>query len=385
MKKYKLGNVDFASMTVELDGVIKRFGDLLAVDGVSLTIDDGEFLTLVGPSGCGKTTTLRCIAGLEDVSEGTINFDGRDVTTLPPQQRNIAFVFQNYALYPHMTARRNMSFALEDQGMADVDIEQRVAETAEMLGISEQLNQKPGELSGGQQQRVALGRSIVRDPDVFLLDEPLSNLDAKLRVQMRAELQKIHNELDRTMIYVTHDQEEAMTMSDRIAIMNQGRLQQVSPPAEAYYQPTNRFVASFIGSPAMNFMGCQDDGDRVETAAFSTTKPEAVTDTVTEVGVRPEDIDIFDDGGESRAEVSVFEQLGSYNIVYLSVDGVDDEFIAQVPATKYFEPGDRVGVSVTDRRYHLFAGDGTAVYNPPTPSESEQSQPGVTEQSSAKG
>ncbi|MEF8851231.1 MAG: ABC transporter ATP-binding protein [Haloarculaceae archaeon] len=372
-------------MTVELDGVTKRFDDLLAVDDVSLTIDDGEFLTLVGPSGCGKTTTLRCIAGLEDVSEGTIHFDGRDVTNLSPQQRNIAFVFQNYALYPHMTARRNMSFALEDQGMPDADIERKVAETAEMLGITEQLNQKPGELSGGQQQRVALGRSIVRDPDVFLLDEPLSNLDAKLRVQMRAELQKIHNELDRTMIYVTHDQEEAMTMSDRIAIMNQGRLQQVSPPAEAYYQPKNRFVASFIGSPAMNFIGCQDDGDRIETAAFSTAKPETVTETVGELGVRPEDIELSESEGDFGADVSVFEQLGSYNIVYLDVDGVDDEFIAQVPATKYFEPGDRVSVSVTGGRYHLFAGDGTAVSNPPTPSEDEQSQPGVTGQSSAKG
>ena len=385
IKKYKLGNVDFGFMTVELDSVTKRFGDLLAVDDVSLTIDDGEFLTLVGPSGCGKTTTLRCIAGLEEVSEGTIHFDGRDVTNLSPQQRNIAFVFQNYALYPHMTARRNMSFALEDQGMSAPDIEQKVSETAEMLGITEQLNQKPGELSGGQQQRVALGRSIVRDPDVFLLDEPLSNLDAKLRVQMRAELQKIHNQLNRTMIYVTHDQEEAMTMSDRIAIMNRGRLQQVSPPAEAYYQPTNRFVASFIGSPAMNFIGCQDDGERIETAAFSAPKPETVTETVAEVGVRPEDIELTEDGGESRADVSVFEQLGSYNIVYLDVDGVDDEFIAQVPATKYFEPGDRVGVSVTGGRYHLFTGDGTAVHNPPTPSEDEQGQPGVTGQSSAKG
>jgi multiple sugar transport system ATP-binding protein len=361
-------------MIVELNGITKRFGDILAFDDVSMTIDDGEFLTLVGPSGCGKTTLLRCIAGLEDVSEGKITFDGQDVTTLPPQQRNIAFVFQNYALYPHMTARRNMSFALEDQGMAEVDIEQRVTETAEMLGIGEQLNQKPGELSGGQQQRVALGRSIVRDPNVFLLDEPLSNLDAKLRVQMRAELQKIHNELGKTMIYVTHDQEEAMTMSDRIAIMNQGRLQQVSSPAEAYYQPTNRFVASFIGSPAMNFMGCQDDGDRVETAAFSTTKPEAVTDTVTEVGVRPEDLEISEDGGESRADVSVFEQLGSHNMVYLAVDGVDDELIAQVPAIKYFEEGDRVGVSVTDRRYHFFARDGTAVYTPrPRPRASRDS------------
>lgn len=353
-------------MAVELKNITKRFGDLIAVDDLSLTIDDGEFLTLVGPSGCGKTTTLRCIAGLEDVSEGAIYFDEKDVTNLSPQGRNIAFVFQNYALYPHMTARRNMSFALEDQGVPDGEIQNKVNETAEMLGIVNQLDQKPGELSGGQQQRVALGRSIVRDPDVFLLDEPLSNLDAKLRVQMRAELQKIHDQLNRTMIYVTHDQEEAMTMSDRIAIMNGGQLQQVSPPAEAYYQPTNRFVAGFIGSPSMNFIPCQDDGEMLDIGACSVDKPDEVSAAAVELGVRPEDLKLAEDG-EITAEVSVFEQLGAFNIIYLDVDGIEEEVIAQVDASQYAQPSEQVKLEIVDDRFHLFDVEDVTIYSPPKP------------------
>jgi multiple sugar transport system ATP-binding protein len=362
-------------MQVKLKNITKRFdGSVIAVDDVSLEIEDGEFLTLVGPSGCGKTTTLRCIAGLEDVSEGVIEFGGEDVTNTSPKNRHIAFVFQNYALYPHMTAKRNMTFALEDQGVPREEIIKKVNKTAGMLGISEQLDQKPGELSGGQQQRVALGRSIVRDPAIFLLDEPLSNLDAKLRIEMRAELQQIHEQLGKTTIYVTHNQEEAMTMSDRIAVMNDGVLQQVSPPAEAYHQPNNRFVAKFIGSPTMNIISCRDDGEKIETPAFSISKPPKVDNTVVEMGVRPEDIRLSEDS-MLTARVNVFEQLGSFNIVYLDIKGMDEELTAQVPAGQYLEPGMEIGISIVGQRCHLFDKDGSSVYSPPKPSTEQVTTP----------
>jgi multiple sugar transport system ATP-binding protein len=239
---------------VVLENVVKRYGDVVAVNDVSLTINDGEFVSLVGPSGCGKTTTLNMIAGLLELSEGSIYIGGRDVSELDPKDRDIAMVFQNYALYPNKTVYKNLAFPLEMRRLAKSDVDQRVRRAAETLSITPLLERKPRELSGGQQQRVALGRALVRNPKAFLMDEPLSNLDAKLRVYMRAELKRFHHELSATVIYVTHDQMEAMTMSDRIVVMNNGLLQQAGTPDELYWHPVNLFVAGFIGSPAMNFL-----------------------------------------------------------------------------------------------------------------------------------
>lgn len=359
-------------MRVELESMVKRFGDLVAVDNLSMTIEEGEFISLVGPSGCGKTTTLRCIVGLEQPTGGAIKFGGTDVTNLSPQERNVAMVFQNYALYPHMSGRENMAFALRDAGLPREEIDSRINETSDMLGMREHLDKKPGELSGGQKQRVALGRSLVREPDVFLLDEPLSNLDAKLRTQMRAELQKIHQEYETTTIYVTHDQEEAMTMSDRIAILNGGKLQQFSSPGAAYSQPKNRFVAGFIGSPSMNFLPCHCS-NKIVTEPFTLDIPTTLdqTDTVSELGIRPENIALSRDGGQAMGTVSVFERLGSFNIVYVDIDGYDEEITVQCSADRYFETGDRVGLTIVDDRFHVFAEDGETLYSPASDSENQ--------------
>jgi multiple sugar transport system ATP-binding protein len=356
-------------MRVEIDNLTKTFGDLTAVDDVSMTIEDGEFVTLVGPSGCGKTTTLRCLAGLETPTEGTIAFDGEDVTDQTPQEREIALVFQDYALYPHMTARRNIAFALEDGGMAADEVDGRVTDVAEMLGIERHLDKKPANLSGGQKQRVALGRSIVRDPDIFLLDEPLSNLDAKLRIKMRAELQQLHDDIDTTTIYVTHDQEEAMTMSDRIAILNHGELQQIATPEEVYTRPANEFVAGFIGSPSMNFLPCSTRDGLVETDAFSLEVPGAEDPSVTTLGIRPEDVVVNGDDRLAEATVSVFENVGAYNIVYLDVPGLAEDLVAQVPPAQHLPPGDQVTVSLDVDRVHLFDEVGNAVRSPDVYSE----------------
>lgn len=351
-------------MKITIKDLRKTFGDLVAIDDVSMTIEDGEFITLVGPSGCGKTTTLRCIAGLEQPSGGKIQFNETDVTFATPAEREIAFVFQDYALYPHMTARRNMSFALEDTGLSSDEIDEMIQETAEMLGIEDHLDQRPAELSGGQQQRVALGRSIVRDPKVFLLDEPLSNLDAQLRVHMRAELQHLHQKIKSTTIYVTHDQEEAMTMSDRIAILNGGELQQIAPPEVAYSQPANQFVASFIGSPSMNFADATIKDGTIQTSGFSLPAPDGVTGPVSTLGIRPENININEGNTKFTATVRVFEQVGSFNMVHLEIDGLDENVIAQVPGSKHFEFGSTVEVAIDTSRIHLFAEDGETVHNP---------------------
>jgi multiple sugar transport system ATP-binding protein len=319
-----------------LDHVTKEFADgdetVVAVDDVSLAIDDGEFLVLVGPSGCGKSTTLRMIAGLESITSGEIRLDGRVINDLPPTDRDIAMVFQSYALYPHMTVRGNMRFGLEHSTDLDsADIDARVEESAAMMGIDELLDRKPGDLSGGQRQRVALGRAIVRDPAVFLMDEPLSNLDAKLRSRMRTELQRIQEELGVTTVYVTHDQTEAMTMGDRIAILNGGRLQQVGTPLECYHQPANRFVADFVGEPSMNFLTMDRQDGTLLGEAFSyplsADMREAVgdADRLT-LGIRPEDVRIHADGEHETAvpaTVDVVEPVGDANNVYLRLDGTD--------------------------------------------------------------
>ncbi|WP_410767205.1 ABC transporter ATP-binding protein [Haloferax sp. DFSO60] len=349
-----------------LDHVSKFFDDdgsqVVAVDDASMEIEDGEFLVLVGPSGCGKSTTLRMIAGLESVSEGEIHLGDERMDNRPPRDRNIAMVFQSYALYPHMTVRGNMRFGLEESTeMADGEIESVVTETAEMLDIAELLNRKPGELSGGQQQRVALGRAIVRDPAVFLMDEPLSNLDAKLRSQMRTELQRLQEELGVTTVYVTHDQTEAMTMGDRIAILNDGELQQVATPLEAYHRPANQFVAGFIGEPSMNFFEMEvEDGTLVGdeiSYQLSESSREAVTgtDRVT-LGIRPEDVELVspkDDNHTYEATVDVVEPMGNENAVYLDF-GADASFVATVGGMRRVEGGTAVHARIPEDAVHLF-------------------------------
>ena len=322
------------------DEVTKIYGDdTLAVDEFNLEIDDGEFLTLVGPSGSGKSTLLRMVAGLEDITGGEIHIGDTVVNNLPPRSRDIAMVFQSYALYPHLTVRENMSFGLKrSTDLPDYEITDRVEEAAAMMGIEPHLDQKPKHLSGGQRQRVATGRAIVRDPGVFLFDEPLSNLDAKLRKHMRTELQRIQQELGTTTIYVTHDQEEAMTMSDRIAILNYGELQQVGPPREVYNEPENVFVAQFIGSPSMNmfvskldanagrFVGDIDlsiDDDRAEAIAQNATSDQLL------LGIRPEHITVHLAEVEESvpATVDIIEPLGSNDLLYFELEdgtGVTD-------------------------------------------------------------
>lgn len=298
-----------------------------AVDGFTLDVKPGEFLVLVGPSGCGKSTTLRMVAGLELPTGGSISIGGREVTYLPPKDRDIAMVFQNYALYPHMTVRENMSFALKLRHVAAAEIARRVDEAAETLGLVPYLDRLPKALSGGQRQRVALGRAIVREPAVFLFDEPLSNLDAKMRVEMRAEIVRLHHRLGATMIYVTHDQVEAMTMGERIVVMSGGRIQQAAPPLEVYNRPANRFVASFIGTPPMNLL------------------PPGILDLGRTVGVRPEHVQVRkgDAGaGGLAATVDLVEPLGAETIIHAVLDQRKTPMIARATGDISIRHGERV-------------------------------------------
>ncbi|NHN58450.1 MULTISPECIES: ABC transporter ATP-binding protein [Halorussus] len=369
-----------------LDGVTKWFDDdgdrIVAVDDADVDIEDGEFLVLVGPSGCGKSTTLRMIAGLETVSRGDIRLGGRSITDEPPTTRDIAMVFQSYALYPHMTVRENMSFGLEEStDMPDDEIAAQVEQTAEMMGIADLLDRKPRELSGGQQQRVALGRAIVRDPEVFLMDEPLSNLDAKLRSQMRTELQRLQEDLGVTTVYVTHDQTEAMTMGDRIAILNDGELQQVGTPLECYHEPRNVFVAGFIGEPSMNFFDCElEDGalvaDDFEYALSEETLADVEGHDRLVLGIRPEDIELVGQGDERhdfRTRVDVVEPMGDENNVYLTFAGAErvdatgeevETFVATVSGMRNVESGQEVVSRIPEEAIHVFDRDtGEALHN----------------------
>jgi multiple sugar transport system ATP-binding protein len=310
--------------TVQFSGVTKDFGDgVRAVDHLDLAIADGEFMVLVGPSGCGKTTALRMTAGLEAISDGTIEIGGRVVNDVPSAKRDIAMVFQNYALYPHMTVFENMAFGLQQGKMPRREVERRVREIAQLLELEPYLTRKPRALSGGQRQRVAMGRAIVRQPSVFLMDEPLSNLDAKLRVQMRAEIRTLQRELGVTTIYVTHDQVEAMTMGDRVAVMRKGVLQQVAPPHELYRRPANIFVAGFIGSPAMNLLEASADGSRIQFGGITMDTPTGAGALPRRfaVGVRPEDVQIGGTRGLS-ARVLYVEDLGAEIIAHLDSDAV---------------------------------------------------------------
>jgi multiple sugar transport system ATP-binding protein len=355
--------------TVEFRKLVKRYGNVGVVHGIDLAIVDGEFVVLVGPSGCGKSTSLRMLAGLEDISGGEILINGRVVNEIEPRNRDIAMVFQDYALYPHMSVYENMAFSMQYRDVPKQEIRARVAAAAETLGLTPLLERRPKQLSGGQRQRVAMGRAIVRDPQVFLFDEPLSNLDAKLRASMRVEIKKLHRRLGVTTVYVTHDQVEAMTLADRVVVMNGGRIDQIGTPEEVYYHPRTLFVAGFIGSPTMNLVPAQGDGAalrlgdgsaRIEQAAVKHAAGGAYV-----FGVRPEDVAIAEGplpGGHSEvdATVDVVEVLGADTLVFASIAGAP--FAARVRPEMKPEAGAHVRLRFRSDKTHLFdAGTGEAL------------------------
>ena len=357
---------------LQLKNIYKRFsGNVTAVSDFTLDIEDKEFIILVGPSGCGKSTTLRMIAGLEEISDGELYIDGKLVNDVAPKDRDIAMVFQNYALYPHMTVYENMAFGLKLRKTPKDEIDKRVKEAAKILDIEHLLDRKPKALSGGQRQRVALGRAIVRDPKVFLMDEPLSNLDAKLRVAMRTEINKLHKRLQTTFVYVTHDQTEAMTMGTRIVVMKDGIIQQVDSPANLYQRPCNMFVAGFIGSPQMNFINAtlvkKENGLYAEFGEEAVLIPEgkasrpevqAYIGKEVVIGIRPEDI--HDDeawvsqnsGNTVNAFVEVTEMMGAETYLYLDVQ--ENKFTARVDPSSIAKPGDNIKIALDMNRVHLF-------------------------------
>ena len=352
--------------TVNLHDIHKFFGEQHVIKGVDLGIDDGEFIVFVGPSGCGKSTMLRLISGLEEATAGEIEIDGKNVTGLGAFERGLAMVFQSYALYPHMTVRENMGFGLKLAGRAKPDIENEVANAAEILQIEPLLERRPKELSGGQRQRVAIGRAIVRAPAVFLFDEPLSNLDAALRVQMRIEIARLHKRLSKTMVYVTHDQVEAMTLADRIVVFDAGLIQQQGAPLDLYLNPSNLFVATFIGSPKMNILDCKPngspstailaDGSNVAVEAEGFTGGEAA-----KYGIRPEHITVSDPGGgDVDGEVGVVEQLGGDTFIHADPAGLDTVTV-RVPGIARVNEGDTIGLKFDPAQSHLFDGTGAAI------------------------
>jgi multiple sugar transport system ATP-binding protein len=340
--------------SVTYDHVVKRYTpETTVVRDFNVEIQDKEFMILVGPSGCGKSTALRMLAGLETISEGQIRIGDRVVNRIPARDRDIAMVFQSYALYPHMSVFDNMAFPLQMKHMAKSDIQDRVKNAARILGLEAFLERKPRALSGGQRQRVALGRAIVRNPQVFLLDEPLSNLDAKLRGQTRIELQKLHRDLGTTFLYVTHDQVEAMTMGDRIAIMNLGILQQVGTPDDIYDHPANLFVAGFIGSPTMNFVAVTVQNGTAKASGFELTLPKPVASEKGTLGFRPEALtDRVQNGSSLDMKVDVVERLGSDQFLYGQVGG--DTVTARVDPRMKVTPGDRVRLGLDTHSLHLF-------------------------------
>jgi multiple sugar transport system ATP-binding protein len=338
---------------VSIRDLTKSFGVTQVMHGVSFDVADGEFVALVGPSGCGKSTLLRMIAGLEDIGSGTVSIAGRVVNTVEPKQRDIAMVFQNYALYPHMTVRENMGFSLRLRGGSRADIDRAVTEAAEVLGLTPYLDRAPKQLSGGQRQRVAMGRAIVRNPAVFLFDEPLSNLDAALRVQMRAEIRGLHERLGSTSIFVTHDQIEAMTMADRIVVMRAGRLEQVGPPMELYDRPANAFVAGFIGSPAMNLLTGQAEGGQV-TLAGSVMLPVGAAQGAVIYGIRPEHLDIVASGtpGAFTGTIGLIESTG--NAMLVAVQGAGYLIHALFTDRPALSRGDTITLRPRPGHSHLF-------------------------------
>ena len=354
---------------VKMKSIYKQFGKTEVIHGVDLEIKDNEFVVFVGPSGCGKSTLLRLIAGLEDVTSGEIEIDGVRVDYLPPAKRGIAMVFQSYALYPHMNVYQNMSFGLRLAKTDKKVTDQKVREAAEILQITELLERKPKELSGGQRQRVAIGRAIVRDPKVFLFDEPLSNLDAKLRVQMRIELTKLHRELNATMIYVTHDQVEAMTMADKIVVLREGYVEQIGAPLELYHKPVNLFVAGFIGSPAMNFLDGKISGISEHAVEFELENLEKIqipcspgedttTGNLVRAGVRPEHLELTGEvNAKLRGEVFAVERLGGETYLYVHTEK-DKALTVHAPGDKVVSVGDLVSIEFSPQTCHLFDSKG---------------------------
>ncbi len=346
---------------VTLRNVKKDFGAVSIIKGIDLEIGNGEFCVFVGPSGCGKSTLLRMVAGLEEITSGELKIGGRDMTQVGPSDRGVAMVFQSYALYPHMTVAENIGFGLKMTGHDRAEIAKRTAAAAKMLQLDKLLDRKPGQLSGGQRQRVAIGRAIVRKPDVFLFDEPLSNLDAALRVQMRLEIARLHQRLQATMVYVTHDQVEALTLADRIVVLNGGVVQQVGTPLELYQTPANRFVAQFIGSPTMNILAINQTDRGVRLANGTEMALPGIAGPVAELGIRPEHLDIADPAhAPLTGTADVVEHLGSDTNAYILVDGVGPLMVRQhghVP----LRAGDHVGLTVQPGQIHAFAPDGRAL------------------------
>ncbi len=330
---------------IVLEQVTKSFGEVTVIPPLDLTIEDGEFAVFVGPSGCGKSTLLRLIAGLEDVTSGEIRIDGKPSATIPPAKRGLAMVFQSYALYPHMTVRKNIAFPLRMAGLDKAEQNRRVEQAAAVLNLTDYLDRRPGQLSGGQRQRVAIGRAIVREPAAFLFDEPLSNLDAALRVGMRLEISELHNRLKTTMIYVTHDQVEAMTMADKIVVLRAGHIEQVGSPLELYRAPRNLFVAGFIGSPKMNLI----DG------------PEAAKHDATTIGIRPEHLTISADEGLWSGVVGVSEHLGSDTFFHVHQTGLADSITVRADGEVGFKHGDRIHMTPRDDMIHRFDGQGLRI------------------------
>ncbi len=330
--------------SIRLENVTKSFGSVEVIPPLDLEIDEGEFVVFVGPSGCGKSTLLRLIAGLEDVTSGTVFIDGEDATNVRPARRGLAMVFQSYALYPHMSVRKNIAFPLKMAGMDPAEIERKVAGAAEVLNLTDFLERRPGQLSGGQRQRVAIGRAIVREPKAFLFDEPLSNLDAALRVNMRLEISEMHHNLETTMVYVTHDQIEAMTMAEKIVVLRDGVIEQVGSPLELYRHPANLFVAGFIGSPKMNFMTGEDAGKR-----------DAYT-----IGIRPEHLSLSLESGLWKGTIGVAEHLGSDTFLYVTLEDGTPLTVRAEGAVE-LRHGDTVYVSTDPEKVHRFGENGEAI------------------------
>jgi len=330
--------------SINLHNVTKKFDDVEVIPPLDLDINEGEFVVFVGPSGCGKSTLLRMIAGLEDLTSGSIEIDGQDVSAVPPARRGLAMVFQSYALYPHMSVRKNIAFPLKMAGLDQAEIDRKVDGAAKVLNLDAYMDRRPGQLSGGQRQRVAIGRAIVRAPKAFLFDEPLSNLDAALRVNMRLEISELHHTLSTTMVYVTHDQVEAMTMADKIVVLHAGRIEQVGSPLELYRNPANKFVAGFIGSPKMNFL-----------SGAEAKKRGAHT-----IGVRPEHVTLSRESGMLKGKVGVAEHLGSDTFFHVAVDG-EDLLTVRTEGEFDIKHGDTVYLSAEEDRIHRFAEDGRTI------------------------
>ena len=353
--------------SVDVENIRKSFGKVEAVRDISLSIADRELVVFVGPSGCGKSTLLRMIAGLEEITGGELRIGGRPMNKVPAADRGIAMVFQSYALYPHMTVAENMGFALKMMGVGKAEVEAKVRSAAAVLQLDGLLERKPRQLSGGQRQRVAIGRAITRSPDVFLFDEPLSNLDADLRAQMRVEIARLHAELKTTMIYVTHDQVEAMTLADRIVILNNGRIEQEGAPLDLYERPANRFVAGFLGQPKMNFIAAKAAAGNGATelrigggGLVTARRTELVPGDTVEIGIRPDAITVVESGG-LPATVVLVERLGGSSLLHAAVDGLSDLLTIELPGTYTAAPGTPVQLAVDGARLHIFDSGGRTV------------------------